>query len=220
MRISTTTLESFRLWMEPETDWMPEEDLLDSIRGVWKPNHKVLLGQAFGAVLETPEPYRVSGGYRITSRGGEETFAFGDDVMGPALALIDRPRTVFEAKGLGRFCGHDVVAKADQMVGANLIETKATLSTFDFDKYAAGCQWKFMAEIFGVPKVTYHVFCLSESEANGVITLKSIETFDLFTYAELRADCEHLVREFDGYVDMRGLRPLLDARQVAAVGAL
>lgn len=220
MRISTTTLESFRLWMSPEIDWLPEEDLLATIRGEFAGNHKVWLGQAFGAVLETPERYRVAGGYRVPVRGSSEVFALGDDVMGPALALIDRPRTVFEAKGIGSFAGHDVVAKADQMVGSHVIETKSTLSSFDFDKYAESCQWKFMADIFQAPRVTYHVFCLSESEANGVIALKSIETFDLFPYAAMRADCEALVREFDGYIDMRGLRPMLDARQVAAVGAL
>lgn len=220
MRISTTTLESFRLWVQPEQDWLQEADLLATIRGEFHPNHNVLLGQAFGSVLETPERYRVSGGYRVTPRGGTETFELGDDVMAPALALIDRPRTVFEAKGIGSFAGHDVVAKADQMIGADVIDTKTTLSSFDFDKYAASCQWRFMADIFQAPRVTYHVFCLSESEANGVIGLKSIETFQLFPYTEMRADCEALVREFDTYVEMRGLRSLLDARQVAAAGAL
>lgn len=220
MRISTTTLESFRLWLEPEQDWMPEEDLLATIRGEFRGNHKVWLGQAFGAVLETPERYRVAGGYRVPVRGSSEVFELGDDVMAPALALIDRPRTVFEAKGIGQFAGHDVVAKADQMVGADLIETKTTLSTFDFDKYAASCQWRFMADIFKPARITYHVFCLSESEANGVIALKGIETFHLFPYDKLREDCEALVREFDTYVAMRGLRPLLEARQAAAAGAL
>lgn len=219
MRISTTTLESFRLWMEPETDWLPESELLATIRGEFVPNHKVLLGQAFGSILEDPDRYRVSGGYRVVPRGGNETIELSDDVMGPVLALIDRPNTVFEAKGVGVYAGHDVVAKADQMVGSSLIETKATLSTFNFDKYAQGCQWRFMADIFQVPRVTYHVACLFESEQNGVIELRSIETFHLYPYAGMRTDLEQLVRDFEDYVDMRELRSVLDARQLAAVGA-
>jgi hypothetical protein len=175
MRISTTTLESFRLFMDPEQEWMAEDDLMATIRG-----------------------------------------EFGDEVMAPALALIDRPATVFEAKGIGRYDAHDVVAKADQMVGATLKETKTTLSSFDFDKYAQSCQWRFMADIFDVPAVTYHVFLLDESEANGVISLKGIETFTLYRYAELHADCLALVREFAAYVDVKGLTGLLDARQQAA----
>lgn len=219
MRISTTTLESFRLWLEPDNDWMPESDLVATIRGEFTGNHKVWLGQAFGAVLEDPEPYRVSGGYRITTRGGEETFSFGDDVMGPALALIERPWTIFEAKASRSYGGHDVVAKADQLHGAHLIETKTTLSSFDFDKYAHSCQWRFMLDIFGATKCTYHVFCLSESEQNGVIELKGVESFSLYPYAALHQDCCNLVAQFESYVDAKGLRGLLDARQVAAKGA-
>lgn len=213
MRISTTTLESFRLFMNPEQDWMPEEDLLATIRGEFTGNHKVWLGQAFGAVLESPDRYRVRGGYRITTRGGEETFAFSDDVMGPALALIDREHTVFEAKATKRYGPHDVVAKADQLVGAHLIETKATLGYFDFDKYAESYQWRFMVDIFEPSKVTYHIFCLDESEANGVISLRGIETFHLFPYAECREDCQRLVSLFEEYVEAKGLTGVLDARQ-------
>lgn len=220
MRISCTTLESFRLWSQPEQEWMSEQDLLDTIAGKFEGNHKVWLGQAFGAVLEHPELYRVPAGYRVAGlRGCPETFEFADAVMAPALALIDRPRTIFEAKASEMYDGHQVVAKADQLNGAHLIETKTTLSTFDFDKYAASCQWRFMLDIFGAVRCTYHVFCLSEDQA-GVIDLKSVETFNLFPYTGLRNDCGLLVREFAAYVDAKGLRPMLEARQVAAVGAL
>lgn len=215
MRISTTTLESYRLFMEPDQEWMPEEDLLATIRGEFCGNPKVWLGQAFGAVLETPERFRVSGGYRVTPRGCDYAIDLGDDVMAEALALIDRPRTVFEAKAIGRYDSHDVVAKADQLVGATLIETKTTLSTFDFDKYAASCQWRFMADLFDVPSVTYHIFCLSES-ANGAIELRGVESFTLYRYPELHQDCLALVREFAGYVEAKGLTALLDARQQMA----
>ncbi len=217
MRISTTTLESFRLFMQPDQEWMAEDDLLATIRGEFVGNHKVWIGQAFGAVLEHPDPYRVSGGYRVEGvRGCAEVFAFGDDVMAPALALVDRERAVFEAKAAARYGSHDVIAKADQMVGADIIETKTTLSTFDFDKYAASYQWRFMADIFDVPKITYRVFCLFESEQDHVIELRGVESFDLYRYAGLHDDCAALVREFADYCATRGLTELLDARQVAA----
>ena len=191
---------------------MREDDLLATIRGEFVPTHKVALGQAFGAVLETPDPFRVSGGYRVGD------IALGDDVMGPALALIDRPRTVFEAKARGRYGEHEVVAKADQLVGAHLIETKTTLSTFSFDKYAQSCQWRFMADLFQVPRVTYHVFCLAEDQV-GVVSLRGIETFTLYSYANLRRDCEDLVRRFTDYVTVKGLDGFLNERQAARAGA-
>jgi hypothetical protein len=217
MRISTTTLESFRLFMQPEQDWMSEDELIATIRGQFVPNRKVLIGQAFGAALENPEWYRVDGGYRVGVRGGASTdvIELGDDVMGPALALVDRPRTVFEAKAKKSYGPHDVVAKADQMVGARLIETKATLSTFDFDKYAESCQWRFMADIFEPVSVTYHVACLADSPT-GVLSLKGIETFTLYPYADLHQDCAELVWAFSDYCERKGLAGYLNQRQQEA----
>jgi len=212
MRISTTVLESFRLFNDPDQEWMTEADLIATIRGEFVPTPQVIRGKAFGKILETPDVYRVSGGYIC------DHVSFGDDVMGPALALIDRPHTVFEAKAIAIYAGHEVVAKADQLCGADLIETKTTES-FDFDKYAQSCQWTFMADIFKPKRITYHVFVLSESDSNHVISLRSVESFHLFPYAEMRRECERLVQEFDTYVTARDLKPLLEARQVALAGA-
>ncbi len=214
MRISTTTLESFRLFMAPDQEWMAEQELIDTICGKFVPNHNILLGQAFGSVLEDPDRYRVNGGYRVTTRDREETFEFGDDVMIPALALIDR-RGVFEAKAVGRYGPHDVVAKADHLLGAVLSEFKTTCSTFNFDKYAESCQWRFMSDIFQPQQITYRVFCLDEAP-NGVISLRGIESFNLFPYADLREDCEELVARFCEYVAAKGLVSLLNKRQEQA----
>jgi len=223
MRISVTTLESYRLWRDPEQDWMSEEELLDSIRGEFRPTRQVALGLAFGKILERPDRYRVAGGYCVPDR----TFGdlhFDDDVLDPALALIDRARTVFEAKAVGAYLGHEVVAKADQMVGGDLIETKTTWSGFRVEKYLDSVQWRFMADLFAVPRVTYQVFCLSES-ATGVVTLTDIERLPVYAYPGLRADCEDLVREFVAYLDLKdraglGLRARLEAREAALAGGV
>lgn len=209
MRISTTTLESFRLFMEQ--DWMDEGALIATIQGQFVPTHGVLLGKAFGRILETPDPFRVQGGYRC------EDLAFGDDVMAPCLALMDR-RGVYEAKATREYGDCTVVARADQLVGAHLIEHKTTLSTFDFEKYASSYQWRFMADIFQPVRITYHIFCLAEA-TNGVISLRGIETFHLYPYAALHADCCDLLRRFCDYVRAKGLDGLLRERQAASEAA-
>lgn len=212
MRISATQLESFRLFMQPNQEWMSEDDLAATIRGEFVPNHKVNLGSAFGLVLETPDAYAVNGGYRVDVRC--EVFEFGADVMEPCLALVDR-RGVFEAKAVKSYGPHDVASKADHCLGAHLSEFKTTLSTFDFDKYAQSCQWRFMSDAFQPTRITYRVFCLSEG-TNGVIDLRSIESFDLYPYARLHEDCAGLVDEFVAYVTAKGLAGHLQARQAAA----
>jgi len=212
MRISATTLESFRLFNEPDQEWMTEDDLRDSILGRFVPNHKVNLGTAFGKVLEDPDHYMVPGGFRLTANG--ECFEFGRDVMDPCLALVDR-LGVFEAKAIRRYGDCDVVSKADHLRGAKLSEFKTTLSTFDFEKYARSYQWRFMADAFAPSVVTYHVFCLYEAP-NGVIELRSIESFNLYLYAGLHLDCAELVREFASYVTAKGLDGYLRQRQAEA----
>jgi hypothetical protein len=208
MRISATTLESYRLWRDPNQEWMSEEELRDSILGIWTPNHKVELGSAFGQVLEDPDRYLVAGGYRCGA------FAFGRDVIDPCLAVIDR-RGVFEAKAVKAYDDIDVVSKADHVLGAHLSEFKTTLSSFDVTKYMDSYQWRFMADAFQPTRITYHVFCLAEAP-NGVIELKDIHSFNLFPYANLHQDCADLLREFCGYVTARGLDAHLRDRQAAA----
>lgn len=211
MRISTTTLESFRLFMSPDNDWFEEQSLIDTIEGKFVPTPAVLLGQAFGRVLETPELFLVSGGYQCGD------YFFSLDMMSPALAAIDR-RGVFEAKAVKRYGDCTVVAKADHLLGSHLSEYKTTLSNFDFDKYAASYQWRFMADVFQPSRITYRVFCLSEDVA-GVTGLKSVETFDLYPYAGLHVDCCDLLDRFKAYVRGRGLDGLLAERQRAAEAA-
>lgn len=211
LRISTTTLESYRLFMQPDQDWMTEDELVSSIEGKFVPNHKVLLGLAFGKVLEDPDRYLVPGGFK------HGDFFFSLDMMAPALDVIDR-RGIFEAKGEKVYGDCVVVAKADHMLGADLSEFKTTLSSFDPDKYAESCQWRFMADIFDVPKVTYKVFCLSEDQA-GILDLRSIEPMALYRYPAMHEDCSRLVREFRAYVMAKGLDGILRERQQKAEAA-
>jgi hypothetical protein len=210
MRISTTTLESYRLWRQDDQDWMAEDDLIASIKGLWVPTHKAELGTAFGKILEDPDRYLVPGGFEC--RG----FGFDRDVIEPCLSVIDR-RGVFEAKGVRTYDGLDVVAKADQLLGTELKEFKTTLGTFDADKYLESYQWRYMADIFQPSMITYHVFCLFESEQNGVIELRSIESVNLYPYDGVHEDCVALVRDFAQYVTVRGLDGLLRERQRVAV---
>jgi hypothetical protein len=214
LRISTTQLETFRLWSDPEQDWMSEEDLIASIRGTSKLGYPAQLGTAFDAVIGSPAQYRVQRGYRYTDRSTGLVFDFGDDVMDPCLAVFD-PRGVWQVKAEKRYGECVIVAKADHIVGGTVEENKAILSTFDYDKYAASCQWRFYLDIFGAIEARYHVFCLSEA-ANRVISLKSIETFSLYPYVELPTDCRELLDRFLHFVRLRGLEGVLEARQTQA----
>lgn len=209
MRISATTLESFRLFKQPDQEWMTQADLIASIRGTFTPTRPVEIGLAFGRIVEDPDRYAVPGGFVCNG------FSFGADTMAPAFALIDR-RGVFEAKAEKTY--HDgivVVSKADHLFGERLSEFKTTASTFDFDKYAASCQWRFMVDAFEPSMVTYRVFRLDDHD-NGVVEVKDIDSFNLYPYPELHADCVALIREFVTFVTSVGLDGMLRERQQKA----
>lgn len=215
MRISTTVLESFRLFMQPDQEWMPEEELLATIRGEFTPTPKMLTGQAFGRCLEKPTKYRVDGGYRVPVRIGDGWFNyfFSDSMMAPCLEKFDR-RGVFETPGTKKYGDLTVVCKADQILGTCINENKAKLDgQFDFQKYNDSYQWRFMLDIFdGATSVTYNVFLLDEDD-QGTISLRGCESFSLYPYAELHADCCELLNKFVDYVTARGLVGFLRERQ-------
>lgn len=218
MRISCTTLESFRLFCQPDQAWMTEAHLLATIRGEFTPTREVLIGQAFGACLELPWRYRVTGGYTVTPRGGTEAYVFPDAMMAGPLALMDHQHGVFEAKTTKRYGDGIVVSMADQIVGASLKEHKTTFSTFDATKYLDSVQWRFMADMFEAVDVTYLVFQLGE-DRKGNLFLKETHTLPVYPYSAMHAECDALVRSFIDYVRGRGIDGLLYQRQLDAEAA-
>lgn len=207
MRISATALESFRLFLQPDQDWMTEDRLLAGLRGHGAETPEMRRGTAFGKVLEDPDAHRVGGGYACLG------YTFGAETMAPAFAVVDR-RGVFEAKAQRTYGPHDVVAKADHLLGTVLTEFK-TSEGFDIEKYLPSAQWRLMADIFEPSQVTYRVFVLQD-HGNGVVEVRSVESFTVYPYATLHEECAALVREFAAYAELRGLEPLLRARQEAA----
>lgn len=213
MRISTTLIESFRLFLS--ADWMEEADLIKSIRGEFIQTKPMRMGTAFHSILEKPEAHVLALGDAYVCDG----FTFPGEVVRPCLALIDHAG-IFEVKAtkLYRVPGLaepvTVVAKVDQLLGSRVIENKTKWSAFEFDRYAESYQWRFYADIFEPSCVTYNVFCLDENAA-GEIVFKSADTFNLFRYPGLAADCHELLARFVEFVRERGLERYLQPRVAA-----
>jgi hypothetical protein len=211
MRISATAVECFRLYSQPDQDWLSEAELIATIKGELVPTPAILLGHAFGRVLETPDIYRVSGGFRYGH------FTFSDDTIAPALDVVDR-RGVFEVKATKRYGTCELVAKVDHILGTQISEFKTTTTSFDINKYFASYQWRLYLDAFEARCLTYHVFCLND-HGNGVVELRGIESFNLFPYAELHHDCCALIGRFAAFVTQRGLDSFLRQRQADAEAA-
>lgn len=209
LRVSCTTLDSYRLFRD--ADWMAEADLLATIRGDVVQTPAMALGIAFENVLMAPEAYRVAGGYV----SGD--YSFADAVMGEPLSRVDR-RGVFQVKTQGPYADLNVVAKADQVLGARIQEWKTTCGSFDIDKYLDAYQWRYELDLFQAASVTYHVFLLDD-HGNGVVELRGTESFTVYPYPHLHEDCVELAREFSAYARLKGLDGLLEQRRRTAEAA-
>ncbi len=215
MRVSATTLESYRLYMEK--DFMSEGELVATIRGEFRPTEKMLLGLAFGRALEKPQRWMVPGGYEVFVKNESnewQKFFFSDADMAPALEKYDR-RGVCEAKGTRNYGGMEVVAKVDHILGTVIDESKTRVGQFDFDKYQESCQWRFMLDIFGASKVHYNVFMLDDKACEDEPLVKSIEEFDVYPYPAMHDDCCGLLAGFLGFVSARNLESHLHEKVYA-----
>lgn len=199
LRISTTTIESFRLLLT--ADWMtPERFMADIVE--FRQTPEMRAGKAFHQILETPDACRRSDGSYA-----HDGLVFPGSVVGPCLLTVDRSGP-FEVKATKdyRIGGRDVtvVAKVDQLLGRRIREHKTKWSQFDIDSYAESCQWRFYCVVFdGARAVDYKVFRLSE-RANGY-DLDGIEEFTVYPYPAMSADCAELLERFVSYIDANKL---------------
>lgn len=207
LRTSPTTLESFRLFKDPEQEWMTEARFLESLRGQVTETPELRAGRAFDNILQAPERYRDEDGLGFSCEG---VFFPATSIL-PALALFPEGG-VWQVKAQKAYGDVLVVTKADFLHGAQLVENKTTGSSFSFDKYEASAQWRFMADIFEPRVITYRVFLLEEHADGAEYSVRDTHSFNLFPYETLGADCQALVDDFRDYVRRRGLEPLLQAK--------
>jgi hypothetical protein len=216
MRTSATVLEAFRLWSDPEQEWMSPEQLHAQIRGEFTAT-RMELGTAFDRVLERPvDHYHVEDDTYV--RGA---YVFPASVVSEALKHIPEG-AVPQVKWERRYGDVVVVAKVDHIHGLHIYEHKVPLHGFDVEKYANSYQWRYMLDVLSEPDtergpniVTYNVFHLRE-DRDGTIRLKDVDTVDFYRYPELHADCVRLLDRFTEYVTSQGLDQFLREKQAEA----
>lgn len=204
MRISTTTLEAWRLFQIPDQEWMSLADLEQSILGSPTQNRPMLIGIAFEKILASPVLYGVGRCDPVPCDG----YLFTGEIL-PAYAGLP-PSPLWQVKTVGQIAGHDIVAKADCLHGADIYELKTTGSSFDIARYLDAYQWRFMAVLFGAP-VHYRVWPYTEKDLT--VTVKPCEAFTCYPYVGMEADCARLVRTFAEFVIAKGWDAELNRRQ-------
>lgn len=213
-RVSCTTLESFRRLMDPDDEWTTDADVIASVLRTTQPTRKMILGSALGEIIETPDKFRryIDDGHGLEGHIYENRGVFftRENIENDVLPLYDR-RGPFEVKGTKIYGDMNVVAKVDQILGLQVIENKATTSTFDFWKYADSAQWRLECDIFGCTQFTYRIFLIKDD--GEIVEVKDCVEFNLYPYPDLHVDCAALVGEFRAWADHKKLLPALAQQQ-------
>lgn len=201
MRISTTTIESFRL-LKFE-DWQTEEKFIAQVKGETPPSKNMELGTAFHDIIQNPHE-RLQDGVFVAKNG----VVFPMDVIMKCFEHInyDYP---FEIKLTKKYdvLGESitVVSQVDQLIADHVMELKSCWSAFDYDKYSNSMQWRFYLDIFESSMVRYNVFEMYDG-ANGIV-LKGIHPF-YFNYNDsIPGTINDILEEFVAYIHSKNLEP-------------
>lgn len=198
--VRATTLESFRLFMDPDVDFISADEMDARLRGdVRDAGPKAALGSAFheavagtyvGAVLFDPASVEKA----RRGLGGVPSEVYGSvvvDVGGTPVLLT----------------GH-----ADYLIGLDLLDLKTSEKPIPPDRHADSMQWRCYCVIFGAKRVTYRHVQLDEDD-DGVIYAKSVDDVVMYPYPDVLADVTRCLRALLDYAQMRGL---LDGMQEAS----
>lgn len=206
MRVSVTTLESYRLYLE--ADWMAEESLQQSIKGVFVATPEMILGRNLHSVLEDHDQYEQPDGSYLCKES-----RFSSELIRDCLVHVEPG--VFEVKFTKDYTvgGRQiqVVGKVDELVGLRVVENKIRVGSFEAERYTESFQPRFYLDILQAQSVTFKVFILGESQEG--LFLKSCEKLTVYPYPDLHDDCQRLVTRFVDYVERRQLESFFPAAQ-------
>jgi hypothetical protein len=216
--VRATTLESFRLYFDPDCDFITVDEMEARLLGLdTKPDAEALArmerGSAFHAAVERYEPgYEPSD--REVVREGEYAFAAAtirDARAGLNGAAEVAGSTVLDVGGVSvLLTGH-----ADWLLGLQGWDIKTSGKPIPADRHAGSMQWRAYCLLFGLQRFTYRHAYLAD-DRQGVVYARSIEDVTVYPYPRMRHDVVACLRDLLAFAELRGC---LDAMEDQEAGA-
>ena len=179
MRLSVTTLEAYRLYLN---GIVSQEDLIKQITGVFEPSKYMEYGKKFHEILEKPN---------TDHKINDLEFDKNDMIKCREFIL---PAALNEVKSTKMYGDTELVGKVDQIFGNLILEHKTTFSYINLQKYMDSLQWKCYLDIFGADRVIYNIF-----HFNNKLELKNIETFEVGRYAGLEKYIRTMISSYNEF---------------------
>lgn len=202
LTVRASTLESYRLYTDPDNDFITTEEIEARIRG-----EKRDAGDA--ASLGTDFHAAVSGDYFGPRRFEYESIITARQGLDGALSEVPGS-IVLDVDGTKvRLTGH-----ADWLLGLDVLELKTSSKPIAPDKHAESMQWRVYVLLFEVERVTYRQVQLDET-SDGEVFAKHIDDVVMFPYPKLREDVIACLRSLLDFARVRGCLDAMEESEAA-----
>lgn len=219
-RVSVTTLEKFRRFIDGVSSYDTEESLIESLKGLFKGNDKTDFGGAYHKIIEGEfEDYS---GNIFVRYDKTKDFVFNASQAAPALLYRrNHPVMVHEVdvrKIYETAYGPiQVTGRTDGIEGATVRDLKTRFKPMNDLEYANSSQWKFYLDMLGLDMFFYDVFEIKGFDALPVkkpfimpdVQVIAHEALRCERYAGMELDVITLLNDFLQYIDNRQFSNLL-----------
>lgn len=217
-RVSVTTLEKFRRYMNEVSSWDTEESLIESIKGIFKGNDKTKTGSAFHKIIE--------GEYSKVKTGivAEDVF-FTSQQAKVALDYKKRhPLMVHEISIRktyhSNFFPIQISGRIDGAEGLVIRDTKTKYRAVDVQEYLDSCQWKYYLDMLDANIFYYDLFEVQRFEFGTMpgsslmylskeVEFIAHEPLQCLRYEMMVPDIMKILNEFLDYLHNRNIVHLL-----------
>lgn len=237
--IRVTQLESFRKYLNGDEDRdrfvLAEQDVIDSITGVFTGNNKTRIGTAFHRIVEgdTADARKAEAGERTFLYYGKEkkepvpigrTFNVdGYDVTldiaqcKVALAYKDQyPDAFHEIREYMDFGDVVVTGCADMIDGFEIRDIKTKYSEPYDTEYIESAQWRYYMEMFGADAFHFDLFHFHDynddkhgTDVRGLLLTRHEPAITCHYYNQLETDNRRLLEEFVKWAKVRNVYDLI-----------
>ena len=217
-RISVTTLEKFRRYMQEASPYDTEESLLDNIKGLFTGNDKTRFGSAYHKLIE--------GEFKIANKGllvdaDNYQFHFSADAARPGLQFKkNHPLMIHEIPlrkiYQSNFFPIQLSSKVDGVEGVEIWDHKCKFRSPDWREYMDSIQWKFYLDILDLKVFYYNIF-----EVIGFDQLPAYQPYQIVNviihhepllcerYQGMEEDLQYWLNSFLEYIHQKNLLQFL-----------
>lgn len=224
--IRVTTLEAFRRFRDNsiERDYfeIPEQRVIDTVRGTYIPNEYARIGTAFHKIVENGRPDFMESNGDCTVVVDGKCIRFDANQLRIALGYRDEhPGAFHEIRRFKDYGRAVVTGCADLIDGIEINDTKTRYSVPKDREYIESAQWKFYLEIFQSDVFHFNVFTFVGYKpakhgycVRGLELIPHTPPITCYRYPDMESQNLALVNEFMDWAESRGLVGYLTEAQI------